>query len=212
MILPFRRKTLRTASSRRIRPQVTALEGRLVPSTITEFALPPLSLGGSFGATAITAGPDGNVWFADPGAHAVGRITPSGQVTEFPSPIDGPGVITAGSDGNVWFSSGDISGSPVLSTSPAIGRITTSGQITTFPVPDEIAGVTALTAGPDSSVWFTEFVYPNGERVGRITLSGQITQFAVTVPPGSSVAPGDITAGPDGNLYFSHDGVLASTS
>src|SRR5262249_35471225 len=46
----------------------------------------------------------------------------------------------------------------------------------------------------------------------RITPNGQLTQFTITVPPGSSANPGSITAGPDGNLYFSHDGVLASIS
>src|SRR5262245_17531238 len=200
----FRRKTVHSAKSLRFRPEVTALESRWVPSTISEFALPPLSFGGSFGATAITAGPDGNVWFTDPVAGNIGRIAPSGQVTEFTSPIGNPGVITTGPDGNLWFST------RAISSSPAIGRITPAGQITTFPIPDPFAGVNALTAGPDGNVWFTEFVYPNQEKVGRITPNGQLTQFTIAVPPGSSASPGSITAGPDGNLYFSHDGVLAS--
>ena len=68
--------------SARYRPEVTALEGRWLPSTITEFPLPPLSFGGSQGATAITGGPDGNLWFTDPIARTVGRVTPAGQVTE----------------------------------------------------------------------------------------------------------------------------------
>src|SRR5262245_6083539 len=206
MLWPFHRKIARRVSPRRIRPEVAALENRWVPSAITEFPLPPLSFGGSFGATAITAGPDGNVWFTDPVAGNVGRITPSGQVTEFTSPIGSPGVIAAGPDGNLWFSTS------ALSSSPAIGRITPAGQTATFPIPDQFAGVTALAAGPDGNVWFTEFVYPNAEKVGRITPNGQLTQFTITVPPGSSANPGSITAGPDGNLYFSHDGVLASIS
>src|SRR5262249_51829516 len=61
----------RPERSARFRPQLTALENRWVPSTITEFALPPLSFGGSFGAAALTGGPDGNVWFSDPRAGAV---------------------------------------------------------------------------------------------------------------------------------------------
>src|SRR5215831_12709825 len=139
------------------RPEVTALESRWLPSAITEFALPPLSFGGSFGATAITAGPDGNVWFTDPVAHTVGRITPSGQVTEFTSPIGGAGTITAGPDGNLWFTTG------ALEVFPAIGRITPTGQFATFTLPDTLASVGALTAGPDGNVWFTETIYPTGE-------------------------------------------------
>src|SRR5262249_52347205 len=77
------------------------------------------------------------------------------------------------------------------------------------PSPYTLASVGALTAGPDGNVWFTETLYPTGEKVGRITPAGQITEFTITVPPGVSGRAGDITTGPDGNLYFSHDGILA---
>ena len=35
----------------------------------------------------------------------IGRMTPSGTLTEFPIPTanPGPGWITAGPDGNIWF-------------------------------------------------------------------------------------------------------------
>jgi streptogramin lyase len=187
----------------RFRPEVTPLESRWLPSTITEFPLPPLSFGGSLGATAITRGPDGNVWFTDPVAGEVGFITPGGQVTEFASPFGGAGTITLGPDGNLWFATGS------LRNFPAIARITPAGQITTFTLPNEFGTVGALTAGPDGNVWFTETTYPTGEKVGRITPAGQITEFAITVPPGVSGRAGDITTGPDGNIYFSHDGILA---
>jgi streptogramin lyase len=199
----FGRGGRRTAKSVPYRPEVTALESRWLPSTITEFGLPPLSFGGSFGATAITAGPDGNVWFTDPVAGTVGRITPSGQVTEFTTPFGGAGPITAGPDGNLWFSTAG------LRASPAIARITPTGQIITFALPDSLASISALTAGPDGNVWFTENVYPTGEKVGRITPTGQITEFTIPVPPGVSGSTGDITTGPDGNLWFAHDGILA---
>jgi virginiamycin B lyase len=57
---------------------------------------------------AITLGPDGAVWFMEEGAHIanqVGRITTSGQVSEYVIPTyDHSGLsITAGRDGNVWF-------------------------------------------------------------------------------------------------------------
>jgi streptogramin lyase len=206
MFWPFCRNTVRPKMTFRFRPQITALEDRLVPSTITEFTLPPLTVGGQFGAGAVTAGPDGNVWFTDPFTNEIGRITPEGQVTEFTAPFGRAGVITAGPDGNLWFSTGDIS------ARPAIGRVTPDGQFATFPIPDQLAGVAALTAGPDGNVWFTELIYPNEEKVGRITPTGQLTQFSITVPPGTSASPGSITTGPDGNLYFSHDGILASIS
>jgi virginiamycin B lyase len=44
---------------------------------ITPFPMPAKSM-----ATFITAGPDGNLWFTEPNGK-VGRITTSGDVTEF---------------------------------------------------------------------------------------------------------------------------------
>jgi streptogramin lyase len=55
--------------------------------------------------TSITTGPDGNLWFSEPGPNRVARITPAGVVTEFPVGTGStqPGGITTGPDGNVWF-------------------------------------------------------------------------------------------------------------
>ena len=92
--------------------------------TMTEFSL----LTGGRSPSGITSGPDGNLWFAEStGPGAIGRITPSGTITEFTSGVSGPAEgITLGPDGNLWF------------TEPApekIGRITPSGTVTEFSVP-----------------------------------------------------------------------------
>ena len=111
MLSLFGRGGRRRRKPVRYRPEVTALESRWLPSTITEFPLPPLNNPAGY-TPVITNGPDGNLWFTDPAAGKVGRITPAGQVTEFavPSPDNGPSrgagsAITAGPDGNVWFAS-----------------------------------------------------------------------------------------------------------
>jgi hypothetical protein len=66
----------------------------------TEFSIPLANLPG-----AITAGPDGNLWFTEPDANQIGMITPDGQITEFavPTANSRPEFITAGPDGNLWF-------------------------------------------------------------------------------------------------------------
>src|SRR5262249_51180627 len=53
----------------------------------------------------ISAGPDGNLWFTEPDANQIGRITPAGQITLFSVPTSGsqPTGIVAGSNGNIWF-------------------------------------------------------------------------------------------------------------
>ena len=204
--------------------------GRMTPAgVLTEFPLPAVaapagSTGPPPGPTAITAGPDGALWFTGiPGE--IGRITTAGVVTEFavpavPPPAGSPAgtastpatatAIAAGPDGALWFT-----GVP-----GEIGRISTAGVVTEFAVPEipppagsppgtagTLATLTAITAGPDGALWFTGVP---GE-VGRITTAGVVTEFAVpAIPPPAGSSPGTpgrrqpwmITAGPDGALWF----------
>jgi len=113
------------------------------------------------GATCITAGPDGNLWFTETSANQIGRVTPTGTITEFSlgtTPYAGLTSIAAGPDGNVWF------------TEPALNRIaqiTPTGVITEFSAGISAgSGLGALTAGPDGNIWFTE---PGVNKIGRIT-------------------------------------------
>jgi virginiamycin B lyase len=67
----------------------------------------------------ITAGPDGNLWFADDGStiQKIGRITPAGTITEcdLATANSYPVGITSGPDGNIWFTEASAN---------KIGRIT----------------------------------------------------------------------------------------
>jgi virginiamycin B lyase len=158
----------------------------LVPASaasITEFPIPQGN--GLFG---ITTGSDGNLWFAD--YNKIGRITPSGTITEFIIPTSDASAsgITAGPDGNLWFTE---------QRGNSIGRITTSGVISEFPIPTTQALPNWITMGSDGNLWFTE-----REKIGRITPSGGITEFTVS---GSSWS---ITSGPDGNLWFYECGAV----
>ena len=59
--------------------------------------LPESSLGVDF----IVTGPDGALWFT---GTQIGRITPSGKISEFPLPSSSNGGdITAGPDDALWF-------------------------------------------------------------------------------------------------------------
>jgi streptogramin lyase len=148
---------------------------------ITEFTGPS----GPGTPTGIAAGADGNLWFTDFGA--IGRITPSGQIAEFPAglvPYTLLGEIALGSDGNMWFTD--------PGSTPAIGQISPDGQVTEFPT--GLAGAPdSLTAGPDGEMWFTD-----DGTIWRISLNGQIT----SVPTGLSTPQIDITAGSDGTMWF----------
>jgi streptogramin lyase len=82
--------------------QLESLEDRTVPTTINLFPIPtPSSL-----PTAITAGPDGNLWFTESQANQIGSINPTTHaIQEFkiPQGLNGPAGITVGPDSNLWF-------------------------------------------------------------------------------------------------------------
>jgi virginiamycin B lyase len=96
---------------------LSSLPAWAAAGTVTEFPVPS---GSPF---AITAGPDGALWFTE-GTGNIGRITPAGVITAFRLLSRcgkygdcEPYGITAGPDGNLWFT--EVSGSK-------IGRITTN--------------------------------------------------------------------------------------
>ena len=133
----------------------------------------------------IAVGPDGNLWFANRGLSSVGRITPTGELREFPVPGAEPFQVAAGPDGNIWFT--ELGGN-------RIGRITPEGRIAEFPVPPGGCCRTwGITAGPDGNIWFTLADMFGG--VGRATPDGRITVFQL------GAEGRGITVGPDGNLW-----------
>jgi virginiamycin B lyase len=67
------------------------------------------------GSCGITAGPDGALWFTETFADKIGRITTTGELSEFllPTPNSNPTGITAGPDGAVWFTESDNTGGKI---------------------------------------------------------------------------------------------------
>jgi len=131
---------------------------------------------------AITAGPDGNLWFTETATSKIAKIALDGTITEYATPT-APSAITKGPDGNLWFTEG----------AGKIGRISTSGTITEYPTRPGVS-LSGITSGPDGNLWFAEY---SGGHVGRITPAGTITEYPLT----SLGYPYSITAGPDGNLW-----------
>jgi streptogramin lyase len=153
--------------------------------TTTAFALPMDSF-----PKQIVGGPDGNLWFVERYGK-IGRMTTSGQLTEYniPTADSGPSGITVGPDGALWFTE---------TFSGLIGRITTSGAISEFPLPNG-GGPFGIATGSDGNLWITEFF---GDQIARMTTSGVVTEY----PLASGSAARGIVAAPDGNLYFAESG------
>ncbi len=128
---------------------------------------------------------------------------PRGTITLFSAGItagSGPEDIVTGPDGNLWFTQQETD---------EIGRINPrTGAITEYLVPTANAGPFGITVGPDGNLWFTELA---ANRIGRINpWTGTITEFYAGISPGGKCQPSistgagpfGITAGPDGNLWF----------
>lgn len=162
---------------------------------ITEFPL-PRRVGTVASPGFITTGPDNNLWFGE--RSAIGRITPSGDITEFPLPTAPAilGNIITGPDGNLWFT--EYSPMPRLRVARGqpidggnIGRITVNGTVSEFPISYPAY---FITRGPDNALWYTT------HGIGRITTGGQSSTF--DAPPRVL----GITAGPDGALWVTTQG------
>lgn len=112
------------------------------------------------GPAGVAAGPDGNVWFAEENGNRIGRITPSGRITQFSLPEGGaPFGIAPGPDDDLWFT--ERAGNK-------IGRITTTGVITEFSIPTPGSGPTWIARGSDGNLWFAE---EGVRKIGRFTVT-----------------------------------------
>ena len=186
--------------------QIGKLDPSTTPVTITEYSAPAGLL---HFESAIVLGPDGNLWFTEPGKIDIYSQsgTPAGSVT-LPTAPDGtvqtPFGITVGPDGNIWFTESVLTGT---SSSAGVGVVDlrNNDHVTEF-----ATGTTAepfgITSGPDGNIWFTEAgagaigtVIVNSTDPSTDTLGTSITIPTTVV---ASPSPQGITAGPDGNLWF----------
>jgi len=190
----------------------------LLSHGLSEFPIAAPSGDGQDQLQAITAGPNGNVWFLDedsPDLH-LGEITPTGQITTFRilSGSLGTQVITGsiveGSDGRVWFGavipSLDASGNQ--NEELEVGSVTPAGQIALHPIEQVeqlIRGRIGfdLTRGPDGNPWLSvggSLATPNNPKpaIFRIDPSGHVKRFPISLA--SDRLRGAIASGPRAKL------------
>lgn len=201
---------------------------RVTPAgVVSDFSLPAEPIGVTFGL-------DGNLWYTDEGSGctllpklscvhgpAVGRLTPTGAVTEFPLPEPDGGLrqIITGPDGNLWFGEGlTFLENPIAQNgSGAVGRITPSGVPTDYPIafgPDDSGfcggtgnfhSLSDMTVGPDGNIWAGETdtcFYSGGccttANIARITPQGVVTLYFA----GWEDEIGAIASGPGNALWL----------
>ncbi len=131
---------------------------------------------------AITAGWDGAMWFTEPNADRVGRISADGTIEEFAAPGDPTGIV-AGWDGAMWFTA----------RRGAIGRVTMTGAVAETRVGLSRGSQPGdIVRGPDGALWFA---LKHG--LGRVTMYG-----AITTARTDDMRPGKLVFAPDGALWF----------
>lgn len=150
---------------------------------------------------ALVAGPEGDIWFVDDGHNAlgenfVGRITPSGEVKEFPIPMadSDPCAIAVSTEGTIWFEECAVS---------KIGRISPSGAVQEFDVPSlnvpsRLGQLHSLARGPSGTMWFTTQLPEEG--VGWISPSGEVHRLPQQLL--DSGRPATITTGVEGDPWY----------
>jgi streptogramin lyase len=128
--------------------------------------------------SSITNGSDDNRWFVEGNldsvleSPAIGRITPAGDITEFPVNCSFCSLsdIVQGPEDILYYTSND----------PSLGRITTSGDfLAPIPMPesDVLAGDLAVHG---DEIWITDF---NNDSLWRYDVAaGQFTQYTVPEP------------------------------
>ncbi|MEV3923697.1 Vgb family protein [Actinomadura coerulea] len=146
--------------------------GRLDPATgqVTPYDT-PFSFQGYPGMGDITSGPDGKLWFTQPGVGRIGSIDPAtGEVAEYATPrpdSDPTGIVAR--DGRLWFT--EAAASNIGSLDPA------TGEIAEYPLPATLSAPTRIVNGPGGHLWFTE--------PGR----GLIGHFDPAAPPSGTSHP-----------------------
>lgn len=138
----------------------------------------------------MAAGADGNLWFTEFRGDKVGRVSPTGEVSEIP--LRDAYRIAAGPDGGLWIVSADT-----------IYRLSTDGSSRAFRLPDSIRYPNEIISGPDGALWFgiqSRFGAGATPGLGRITTEGEISQ--VSVPGGRQTSA--LSGGPFEDIWYSN--------
>ena len=188
-------RTRSARAQRRRRPGCESLESRRLLTTITEYPLPS---GIPSDPEGIVTGPDGNVWFTEPGVAKIGKINPATHaVTEISLPFGmTANSITASPDGDLWFT--DTAGDAIGRLNPA------TGVVTPFLIPSPGAAPAGITSGPGGDLWFAE---SGTGRIGKLDpATGSITEFPISSPDSSTPEPESIAADSYGDVWFTDVG------
>jgi streptogramin lyase len=163
--------------------QIGAITTEGVP---TMYTIPPTAGQPAKQPVYITRGNGPNMWYSD-FSYRVGRVTPTGTITEphvYPAGVN-PWGIASGPDNCIYFAA---------FYSDMIVRYRQSDGATNYFMLEPLSGPNLITRGPDGAMWFTQF---QSGKIGRLTTNGVLTEAFI-----ARSLPWGITAGPDGAIWY----------
>jgi len=196
---------------------LTALVSSALPSDLLPAhrlgALPTIStvveLHGRY-ATEIISGPAGDMWVIQPGVNEIGRLTPSGKLTEFSAFSAGDGHFKSPHDivqldGDVWY----LANATHAGTQESLQRMSPQGVVTQYPLQINLNGygTTELTTA-HGELWVA-----NAAMVYVVSLTGALVASYgpdPTLKGGTELIPAE-TKGPDGNIWYYATGCSTSS-
>ena len=165
--------------------------GMVDPANPGTFVSYSQGLSSTAGPTGITVGSDGNIWFSESGAGAIGVLSTSNPTTNIQNYSQGllpdahPFGITSVPGGNIWFTD---------EHNNAIGWINPSSpnSITEILVSSSLVGIqnfgSQIIAGPGGNLYFTESsaigIYnPSANQWSQVSLPSGQEPFGIAVGP-----------------------------
>src|SRR5262249_55640963 len=116
----------------------------------------------------ITNGPDGALWFTEPGINRIGRLPISGyplREYKIPTPNAGPAGIAAANDNALWF---------LEQKGLKIARMSVTGQVTAEYTLNGAMAPDQLVQGIDGNFYFTDSAL---NKIGQFFFRGHHTAF-----------------------------------
>jgi streptogramin lyase len=163
-------------------------------------ALFPISSFGSNSSEIVyspVSGADGNLWFTEGLGKdfVLGRMTPSGAVTQFSIRSKDWGEVGNGANGNLVVT--------VLNANrrDEVYNLTTAGTLRSYKIPTAVSQAFAHYVGAaDGSLWFTDGL--GSPKIGVITAGGAIRSYKLPDVVHGLNDLGSMALGQDGNLYL----------